>query len=218
MKNLTAVIIAIAMVMIFSSCSDADIKEEDSSAEYTESSAVTDAEENSSSKNILDEEKYTSEIVTPDFKIPYTLSDCKSYSEFDYDSSDKEGNTVKYYKSKTITAEETYGAENRLVSSEIYEKDGKTVKTEIKYEYEAETSCSVDYYKNGEETERFKFTYDENEKIVSAYHMELTKSDDSLPLIESYEFDPNGNITRYIDSDGVSQALMDAVFSALGDL
>lgn len=213
MKKTVIIILCAVMCLILPSCGDKASEETTTDSVLTQSETAIESE--SVSIEPISAEKYTAEIKDPDFKVPYTFAECEVYIDFpEYDDMKKDGETEKYYSSGVPVYEKTYDSAGRLSEVVVYDSDGETHSVEATYEYDEELSFSPAFYKNGEADERYKFTYGDDEKIVSAYFTKPSE-DDAMPIIEAYEFNPDGSVSVYIDSDSVSSALLDVVVSAL---
>lgn len=213
MKKAVIIILCATICLVLPSCGDK------ASEETTTDSVLTQSETASESESVsiepLSAEKYTAEIKDPDFKVPYTFAECEAYIDFpEYDDMKKDGETEKYFSSGVLVYEKTYDSAGRLSEVVVYDSDGETHSVEATYEYVEELSFSLIFYANGEADERYKFTYGDDDKIVSAYYTKPSEGD-AMPIIEGYEFNPDGSVSVCLDSDSVSNVLLDAVMSAL---
>lgn len=207
MKKLFTVLLAVMVCLTLASCGKPVDKEPDTHESDTETSAP------SADKSQINGEMFTSsEIKEPDIAVPYVFSECERYLTLpDYDRTEKNGNSENYYKDEVLLASKNYSDENKIMTIVIYDVDGESTKIEATFEYETELSYSLNYYENGELSERMKFSYDSDERIVTFFY---NKAGDPM-VIEGYEFNKDGSVKSYYDTDSVSSALLSSLMSAL---
>lgn len=207
MKKIFTVLLFVMVCLMLASCGSTADKE----PKTHESDTVIAAP--STDKAPLNGEDFSSaEIKEPDIAVPYKFSECEHYLALpDYDRTEQNGKSENYYKDDILLASKTYNDANKLVSVVIYEDDGASTKTEATFEYKTELSYSLAYYTDGELSERMKFAYDPDEKIATFFY---NKAGDPM-VIEGYEFNKDGSVKTYYDTDSVSSALLSSLFSAL---
>ncbi|MCD7828204.1 MAG: hypothetical protein LUG85_06680 [Clostridiales bacterium] len=218
-KKSISVLIIMCFCLFFAACqSDAALNDvESTDAETANSETSSQSEDSESVSSLLNEEDYTSEIVEPTYPIPMTLAECISYISYpDYDDSEKDDESEKYYSSGTLVMERTYTDNGNIDTETIYESDGSTISIQTYYEYDSELSYSVDYYENSSTVEKFKFTFADDETILYVYHMVYdTDSEDGSSEVEMYQYNSDGSIEMYIANDQISQLMSDLIMSAL---
>lgn len=211
MKKFAALFVASVFLFGFAACSD---KSNDNNPT---DEATTDSEtaEYFSVEGGSVKDYSSDEIKDPDFKVPYSLSDCEGYIELpSYDDTKKDGDKESFYSSDKLVFEKTYKSDGKLASVCVYEADGATKKTEGIFEYDTETSYSVTNYERGTETERFKFNYGSDGKIFSAFY-NAKGSEEGQIIIEGYDFNPDGSVKKYYSTENVASALLDALMSSM---
>ncbi len=213
MKKIFVIIAAfLVLCIIATSCS----KNEESESTEPYSEIITDENE-SDVTSAFNENDYTAPIKDPDFTVYYTLDDFIAKNQIpNYDRTEKDSLNENYYSKDVLTSKKTFDEKGNLVSQTIYNDDGASVKSEISIDYQDDTSCALKLYSGESVKEEFQFTYDKNKKIRSAYRMTYD-SDGAFSEAEAYEFDENGNVTAYVDPEGVSEALNNVLSSAFGN-
>lgn len=195
MKKVILLLSAILFCFLFASCSGK-------------------TQEENTTHPIEDFENSTSENNEPTFPIYSQFSNCENSIQLpSYDKTDERDGKEDYVSDGKTVCEKTYDENGRIVSVVIYEEDGTTVARQYAFAYENGFTFSCNYYENGEETERFRYNYGPDGTLTSVYRMGL-QNETGYSDIECYEFNPDGSVKNYINSDDLSDIMMDVLLAA----
>lgn len=214
MKKYLIIIVSFVIVLFLTSCSE-PVSDEVTTV-HEEASSEIQAEHSSYDMNFA--EDFSSELKEPDFAFPRHFSEIEQYMELpEYDSMVKEGTDEKYSDKGVLVYVKSY-IDKSLASVSVYESDGTTVAALYEYLYndDGTTAVDIDYYKNGEKLLRRKFTFFNNGVIKSIYNMTVNP-ESGAPVVDTYEFNENGDLVVYIDSESFNQILIDAILNGLAD-
>lgn len=206
MKKIIVLICCFLLLFCLTSCKKDNSEETTNVAETTDRISI-DSENNSES------EEYSSSYSEPYFDYPSNYSDFESFVLTDeYDDVKKDGLNEKYYKNGVLLFEKTFDSDDKLIKLSLYESDAKTVSDTYDYIYSENNEISIDiHFSDGN---RRKYTFYSDGVTKSIYDMRID-SESGAYIVNSYDFNENGELVGGIDSDFFNQQLLDAIINSL---
>ncbi len=209
MKKFSVLICILTVILCFCSCGGNEVKDDEPSAERE--AASEDTYESTSQEDV-------SFAVKPiDFSIPYTFEESFDFITLpEFDSSKKnEDSSETFYMGEIAVMKKVYDSSNRDEEITVYEEDGKTVKTVIKYKYDDLKGFSFENYENGVCVEEYYITYDTQEEYANAACKMEADVETGGKTMEMYEFDKNGEVIKYIDNASFADLILNSVIGSL---
>lgn len=212
MRKYLFVVLSLLIIFALSSCKNNP--DDEHTTDLVDASSENTSEDSSA---IFLPEAYSSELKEPDFDFPRTYADVEAYINLpETDNTENDGFTENFYSDGTLLYSKTYNDNSDISGIAIYENDQTTVAVlyEFLYEDTGETAIDIDFNENGETVSRRKLIYHDNGVIKSVYNM-TSDAESGAPIVDSYEYDKNGNLVQCINSDSFNQIILEAIISGL---
>lgn len=211
MKKTLVLILVLSAVICLPSCSNN--KTNDGEATTEQEIMSEEVYENTTQEDV-------SFAVKPvDFSMPYTFEESFNFIKLpEFDNSEKaEDSSEIFYKGETPVMKKVYDSLNRVTEVTVYDEDGKTVKTAVKYKYDNMKGFSYENYKDGVCTDKYYITYDMEAEYANAACKMVTDSQTGGSTMEMYELNKDGEVIKYIDNASFADMILNSVIGALGE-